>query len=174
MPPSRIDVAPTTIHRGDGLESGSHVAAGIHWASVNPLPNNPIDIGLGYAYDRYGSRDDHRVLHRGGVRAPDDVHSIYLATERRIAGSKHQRTWVGGRGELGFASVGGRTRMGTGLVGRLGWEMFAGTGKRSRDILGVVAVGFFVEAGLKRLPGNQRGVTTTAGVSVRLPLIVAK
>jgi hypothetical protein len=181
IPPTRVDLAPVTMNRGNGLETGAHVAAGLHWASLYPRPDNPVDVGLGYAYDGFESPESRspvagpRPQSTGPASAdPDAIHSVYIAAERRIAGSEHQRTWVGGRGEIGFGAANGHTRMGTGLTGRLGWEIFAGTKKHTRDILGVVAVGFFVEAGLRKLPGGKRAAVTSAGISVRLPLIVAR
>ncbi len=167
---------------GDGAHVGMHVLAGLHWASLSPRWNNPLDLGLGYVYDGF---DDPRPAPDGALLAVapgaerdaprTSVHGIYFEAARRNGGTHHRRSWLGMRAEVLFGSVRGETRTGVGLVGRAAWELF--TPVKASGVnggaLGILGLGVYLEAGARLLPDGRAGVMTTAGVSVRLPAIAA-
>jgi len=187
VPPMRIDVSPSSTVLGDGAHVGMHVLAGLHWASLSPRWNNPLDIGIGYVYDGFADNSDtpapapDGALLAAGPGAPRDtnprtaVHGLYLEAARRTGGTRHRRSWLGVRAELLFGSVGGETRTGAGLVGRAAWELFTPIRASGRNggALGMFGVGVYLEAGARLLPDGRAGVMTTAGVSMRLPAIAA-
>ena len=177
IPPSRLDVAPVTMTAGGESHVGSHVAYGLHWASLSPSHKTQTDVGLGYIYQRFGDEDvsqlksaDPRNEYR--VTRALNVHALYLETDSRIGYGDNHRTWAGVRGEALFGHVDGETQWGAGVTGRLSWELY-GTIK-DRSAMGAFAIGAFIEGGARLLPDRRAGAQTLGGLTVRLPAIASK
>lgn len=182
LPPTRVDVSPSSTLTNDGAHVGLHVLAGVHWASASPSWKTDFDVGIGYVYDRFAATDGPRSLALSSTSPPAleaepwvGVHGTYLELARKAAGSRHRRHWLALRAEMLFGSVAGETRMGMGLTGRAAWELFATVkaGGGGGAILGAVAIGTYVEVGARQLPDGRGALLTTAGLSVRIPFIAA-
>ncbi len=179
IPPTRLDMSPVTMVKADGVTSGFHLTAGLHWASLSPSRTNPIDVGIGYVMEQYpdhGAPLPPSAECRGDlVHTPWSIHGAYLELDHRLHGSRSTRSWLGVRGELLYAMVNGEHRAGAGLSARMAWELFAPVkgGGRNAAILGTFAVGFFLEVAHRRLPSGIAASSTSAGLSLRLPFLVA-
>ena len=179
IPPTRLDVSPVTMVKADSVTSGFHMTVGLHWASLSPSRSNPVDVGFGYILEQYpdhGARLPPSAECRGDlVHTPWSMHGAYFELDRRLYGNRWQRTWLGVRGELLYAMVNGEHRAGAGLSARMAWELFATTkaGGHNAAIIGTVAVGFFLEVAQRRLPSGINATSTSAGLSLRLPFLVA-
>jgi hypothetical protein len=117
------------------------------------------------------------MLAAGGESRPLDptleLNGAYVEMARRAGGDDWRRAWLGARAELLFADVAGRHRAGVGFTGRAAWELFAPikAGGRGGGIIGTFALGVYLELGGRRLPDGTSAVQSTAGLSMRLPLI---
>jgi hypothetical protein len=183
LPPTRVDVSPSSSLTSDGAHAGFHLLAGLHWASVSPNWKTDVDVGVGYVYDQFapvggaGRSIAFGAPTRPSVEAADrvGVHGTYLELARRPFGTRHKRHWLALRAEMLFGSVDGRTRMGVGVTGRAAWELFATVkaGGRGGGIIGAVAIGTYIEVGARQLPDGRAALLSTAGLSLRIPLIAA-
>jgi hypothetical protein len=179
VPPMRLDASAATMARHDGALVGVHLLAGLHWASLWPGRRTPVDVGIGYLYEAYagGPQSQPEMLAAGGQVRPADpaieLHGAYFEMARRAGGDDWRRTWLGARAELLFSEVNGRTLAGVGFTGRAAWELFAPVKSGGHDgcIVGTFALGVYLELGGRRLPDGTGAVQSTAGLSMRLPLI---
>lgn len=183
VPPLRVDAAPVSMMTGGDAVTGWHVLVGAHWASLSPGWKTGFDLGVGYVRDRFGPEAGpplaaYRLGEDKAVPEAADleVQGFYLEVADRIAGSgRYHRGWLAARGEVLFGSVDGQLKAGGGLVGRASWEIFGGVagGASNGGVVGVLGLGGFVELGLKWLPDGRPTFQSLAGVSARLPLIIA-
>jgi hypothetical protein len=179
VPPVRVDASAATMSRSDGAMVGVHVLTGLHWASLWPGKRTPVDVGIGYIYEAYdlGPAAEPMVLAAGGVSRPADptleLHGGYIELARRAGGNDWKRTWIGARAEVLAGEVNGHTRAGVGFTGRGAWELYAPVkaGGRNGVIVGTFALGVYLEVGGRLLPDGKSAVMSTAGLSMRLPLI---
>ncbi len=183
--PARYDVGGYASDRGGG---GFHGAAGLHWASMSSNPRTPVDVGLGWVVERQPGEEGPAPadgVARTTTTAPppggtmtqvnDGVttHGPYVEIARRISGSRHQRTFVGGRAEWLFRDDGTGSKSGVGLTARISQELFATTRERGRSgaASGAFALGLFLELGHRRIDDFSED-TIVAGLSFRLPAAV--
>ena len=183
VPPLRVDAAPVSMMTGGDAVTGWHLLVGVHWASLSPGWKTGFDVGVGYVRDRFGPAAGpplaaYRLAEDEAVReAPDlEVQGFYLELADRLPGSgRFHRGWLAARGEVLFGSVDGQLHAGAGVVGRASWELFANLagGGNNGGVVGAAALGTFLEVGFKWLPDGRPTFQSLAGVSARLPLIIA-
>jgi hypothetical protein len=160
--PARYDVGPVATSGGAGV----HIGAGLSWASVTPDPRAPVDVTLGWVVEQNADPPPGVQPMHGAVRV---VHGPYLSVEKRLFGTRHQRTFAGLTGALLYRDQGDDSAVDGALSMRAGWEVFhAGMG---RGYMGAVAAGFYVEMGVRQLPRDQAELVMTGGVTFRLPLM---
>jgi hypothetical protein len=160
LPPSRTDLS--TVAHGGG--AGYRVAAGAHSGSLPRRADVPFDLGAGYIYED---------------AAAEPQHGSYIELGRPIWRSGNTRVLAAGRVEMFWNSIGatGTTRAGSvrlALERRLG-HLAGGVSDSNGGgaAFGILAPGLFLEAGARQLePGEVTG-TVVAGISLRLPLLVA-
>jgi hypothetical protein len=164
LPPARAEVAPVATV---GPDSGTslRVSAGSHWASGDLDHARNLDVGGGYVYERAFAR----------ASDANDSHGGYLELHTRVAAGGSWRAWVGLRGEL----AGGERRFG-GAAARASWELtapaYGATPFEGRCAFGVagaygrIGVGVYAEGGVRQY-SDDRAVTVTAGLSLRLPAV---
>ena len=160
LPPSRTDAS--TVAHGGG--AGYRIAAGAHSASMPARRDVPFDLGAGYIYEDAGD---------------EPQHGSYIELGRPLWRRGDTRALAAARVEVFWNSIGdsGTLRAGSlrlALEHRLG---HIGGGVSDRDgggaVFGILAPGLYLEAGARQLePGTVTG-TVVAGISLRLPLIVA-
>ncbi len=179
IPPTRIDIAPVTMSRGDTMTSGFHLTAGLHWASLDPRRKNSYDVGIGYIHEQFPTNGvglpPAQACGLEIEHSPWQMHGAYLELSRRMSGSKWTRSWLGVRGELLYATVNGATRAGAGITSRMSWELYAPISGGGNNVvaLGNFAIGMFMELSYRRLPSGTTGTAATTGLSMRLPFFIA-
>lgn len=180
VPPTRTELAPTTIAAEGPAATGFRVATGAAWASGTLRPGPGHDVDAGYVYERL---DD-----PGGPRAPAaekpatattvrSLHGAYVAYNKALSRHGARRSWAGARAELLFDG----DQPVPGISARVSYELFA-PGERSGPIedrcaagvwatRGTHAAGLFFETGYRRMPGERDALVVTAGLSVRMPVM---
>jgi hypothetical protein len=164
--PSRYDVGAATTQHG---EAATHYGFGLSWASVWPTPTMPIDVGLGYVIEAPNEPSDASA--RTDTPKPA-LYGPYLELAYRLAGTRHQRTWLALRGEWLQIPVGTDHVDGMGYTARAAWEVF-GAGKGA-GYCGSGGVGVFAEASLRQIPGDRFTSVLIAGATLRLPAVAFK
>ena len=167
------------------LAQGLRVSTGVHWASGTRSRKVPFDVGTGVVYERAAAAADTKpVVDKSAVSqaAPRERRfGGYIEAASRLSASGTARSWLGGRAELLRNSAGGDPIMN--LTARLSWEVYgggvsAGAEGASNGFIayvagGTVGVGSYVEAGLQSALGGDKEFLVTAGLSLRLPAILA-
>lgn len=157
--------------------SGTHMAGALSWASISPKANNVLDVAVGYQIESYARPETQdRPIARSTIGEPTPVpeqdgtllHGPTIELGYRLYGNRHHRVWIAGRGELLGQRVAGDTRSGMGGVVRLSGELFSAS--KSAHHVGVVAIGSFVELGVRELPTGKTAMVGLTGLSLRLPL----
>lgn len=164
-PPLKADLGATTRSAGDNSAAAGralHGSIGAHLASGVRRPHQPLDVGVGYAFDRNATRTNH-----GG----------YIEASWFVDRVGRRRTAIGGRGE--FRALGGEAAFAAKL--RLDIELFGPAqdtfeiedrcGIGGGVVTGIGAIGGYVEAGRMWAPAmlGGSGWVATAGIAVRLP-----
>ncbi len=176
VPPMRVDLSPATMSGPDGTMIGMHALAGVYWASLWPGKRTPVDVGVGYLYEAYRTGEPRSQLLAAGM-APEEplleLHGTYVELARRAGGNHGRRGWIGARAEVLFSEVGGRRRAGVGFAGRAAWELFVPVkgGGNNGVIVGTFALGVYLELAARQLPDGKGALQSTAGLSMRIPLI---
>jgi hypothetical protein len=140
------------------------VAAGAHSASLPKRVDVPFDLGAGYIYEDTGAEPQHgsyielgRPLWRWG-------------STRALAAARLEVFWnaIGDTGTLRAGSL----RLA--LERRLG-HVAGGVSDRNGGgaAFGILAPGLFLEAGARQLELGEVTGTVVAGISLRLPLLIA-
>jgi hypothetical protein len=177
VPPTKVDFGYLTFHSGGQLYGGGQWLIGLNWATIYPKKTR-LDIGVGYVGAVFADplADRHPVVTTKGTLVTDDddqvirLHGGYLELSYRVAQGSHWRTWASTRGELssvdGEASLGGAARVST--------EVWGGIAGADRDALalGVFALGIWVEASTRELGDRALVTAASAGMSIRIPLLV--
>jgi hypothetical protein len=113
----------------------------------------------------------------------DEAHGAYLELSRTVSTGRQHRAWLGLRSELLWHEPEiGPAQRSLGISTRLSWELFSGSeGSGSKDTRcgfvagvwqGASAIGLFVETGARAVEGAPTEMVATAGVSVRLPIVM--
>lgn len=178
VPPAEIDFGVGTPIGHSDVTASTEFRAGIHWASLYWKPT-ALDIGAGYAGSWRGVEP--RAIARTIGDAEDEtlrLDGVYMQVGYAIENERNWRTWVGGRveaftGKLDYQDItviGGALRIATEFylnsikgAGSTGMGFYAGTW----------ALGVYVEGVWRTLPAELGPVGVSAGVTARIPFIVA-
>jgi len=180
IPPAEVDVGAGAPVGAADVGPSTEVLAGIHWASMYWHPTH-FDIGLGYV----GSF--RQVLPGFALRETTidptanelALNGAYLSLGYTLESSKYIRTWLDARVETLHGSVNHDSFDALGAALRIATEVYVSgaTGAGGHDgfaaIAGTFAVGVYVEAVHRDLPPELGPNGVSAGLSMRIPLIVA-
>ena len=164
IPPGQLEVGLARDVKA--RETLAHVTAGIHSASVPRLVDKPVDLGVGYGADLYGSKNGE-------------------ASKVRVHGPYAEGSWFAYRWPRARVSFGVRGEM---LIdsGNLGWDLLARSGaelfEEHRYVpgqyaceihggSGALAIGLYAESGYQQMPRGGHAFITTAGFTFRWPLM---
>lgn len=178
VPPVEAEVGAGAPVDGSEVGTSTEFRIGLHWASLYWKPTR-WDVGIGFVTSS-------RSTFTGTVErsiAPEQqglsLNGIYFSTAYAIESHKHWRTWLGGRFEMLGGSRDGRDVATTGVALRLATEVFSagagGAGDHSAVALfaGAIALGVYVEAVQRGLPGGLGELDAGAGLSMRIPFLAA-
>jgi hypothetical protein len=184
IPPVELEVgAASPVGPAADAELGpaTEFRVGMHWASLYWKPTK-IDIGVGFVAsyrDSYASMNSERTLTTG----PDDhmlsLKGMYVTGAYAIENHRHWRTWLGARLEMLTGSNSGERVTTTGVAVRLATELYSssvgGVSDRSAIAMfaGAWALGVYVEGLHRGIPGDVTEVDAAAGVTMRIPFILA-
>lgn len=174
VPPAKVDFGYLTFRSGDQMYGGGQWLVGLNWATIYPK-KTWLDVGIGYVGARFADPLEHpRVVTPKGTPVPQDdaihLNGGYLELSARVAQGDHWRSWFSTRGEIssvdGTASLGGAVRVST--------EVWGGVlaGDRGAIACGVFALGIWVEASTRELGDRALVTAASAGMSIRIPLLV--
>jgi hypothetical protein len=177
VPGSRTDVSPVMTRSNGDLHAGVQVVTGAHYASIETR-DRPFDVGAGYIYQHLPSAAS-AAMDEADPDPGLDLHAGFLSFDHNLQRERYWRTWGGARGELWFHP--GGEKLPGGSV-RLGVEVFArasDSGPVSGDCVagigvahGTSALGLFLDAGARFMPGGEIATTASVGISVRLPTLL--
>jgi hypothetical protein len=181
LPPSRTELGSQVIAADGGPRSGMRLATGAHLASGQVRPDVGLDVGAGYVYER---QSEEGAVALGGGGKPSgprrlDGHGMYLEVSHVLQGSGAARSWLGARGELMRMRRSEGSRGALGLYARAAWEVFkAGKAEGSGPTRcgfgagfahGAVALGLFVESGVRWVEAEEPAFVAVGGLTVRMP-----
>jgi len=181
VPPAEVDVgAGVPLGAAAAVGPSTEVLAGIHWASLYWHPTH-FDVGIGYvgsfrsALPGYSLRatdvtdtDANRLSLNGG----------YLSVGYTIESHRYWRTWLDARVEAMDGSINGASFPVLGSAMRVSSELFtagaaaAGGGGSGALVAGTFAIGVYVEAVHRDLPPELGPNGVTAGITMRIPLLL--
>jgi hypothetical protein len=179
IPPAELDVGAGSPSGAAVIGPSTEVLAGVHWASLSWRPTH-IDIGIGYV----GSFRP--VLPDYALRAVDanaksvlSLNGAYLSLGYTLESHRYWRTWLDARIETLHASVDNQDFNALGAALRIASEVYVsgaagdGGGNGFAVVAGTFALGVYVEAVHRDLPPELGPNGVSAGVSMRVPLILA-
>lgn len=186
--PAAIVIPPMEIDVGAGAPLGSRdpnamtteFRIGFHTASLYWKPTR-FDVGIGYVASSRALASD-GVLARSVEMTEEPsltMHGLYASVAYAIERHRHWRTWLGGRVESLRGNYYGRSIVALGGSVRLGAEVFAAgvngasSGGSGAFAAGSWALGVYVEGTLRTLPDDLGAFGLGAGVSMRVPFIIA-
>ncbi|MEZ4398791.1 MAG: hypothetical protein R3B06_02140 [Kofleriaceae bacterium] len=154
VPPSQSSLGVGAT--GAGL--ARRISVGAHSVALDARGEMPVDLGAGWVVETDG--------------AGASAHGTYLALARQVAGPG----WLGGRAELYWDTVDGQpTRalvVRAGLRQRVvGGRAGASDGGGAFGVLGVLAVGGYLDLGARQLDGGGGEAFAAVGVTVDLPAV---
>jgi len=181
-----IAIPPMEVDVGEGAQLGAatvgpstEILAGIHWASLYWHPTH-YDIGIGYvgSYRQvvpgYALRETMPVAHDQLT-----LNGSYVSLGYTIDSHSWCRTWLDARVEALRGSVNNQSFNALGEALRISSELYvagaAGGGGGGGGVLmaGTWALGVYVEAVHRALPAELGSTGVTAGMSFRIPFIIA-
>lgn len=180
VPPMEVDVGAGSPVGAAVAGPSTEVLAGIHWASLYWHPTK-IDVGIGYVgsfrpvlpgYEARSTIDpsSDNVLRLDGG---------YVSLGYAIESHRYWRTWLDARVETLHGQVNQTSFNALGAALRISTEVFAsgavGGGGGGGGVLcaGTFALGVYVEAVHRDLPAELGANGLSAGLSMRIPLILA-
>lgn len=173
IPPAKVDYGFLTFSTDQGVHTGGQWMIGLNLATIYPK-RIKFDIGVGYVGARFDNPYPSPPIVKNRVTVlPDDammtLHGGYLELSHRLAGQRHWRTWLSGRGEL--SSVGGASSLGA--AARISAEVWQGVmaGGNKGLLVGVLALGLWAEASARELGDRAVVGAASAGFSVRIPFL---
>jgi hypothetical protein len=178
VPPVEAEVGAGSPIDSTEVGTSAEFRVGLHWASLYWKPTR-WDVGIGFVTST-------RSTFTGTVErsiAPEQqglsLSGAYFTTAYAIESHKHWRTGLGGRFEMLRGSRDGRDVATSGLALRLATEVFSagagGAGDHSAVAMfaGAFALGVYVEAVQRGLPGGLGELDAGAGVTMRIPFLAA-
>jgi hypothetical protein len=179
IPPAEVDVGAGTPSGSAVIGPSTEVLAGVHWASLYWHPTR-VDVGIGYV----GSF--RQVLPDYALRAVDpnvkselSLNGAYLSLGYAIESHPYWRTWLDARVETLHASVNNQDFNALGAALRIASEVYVsgaagdGGGGSVVGVAGTFALGVYVEAVHRDLPAELGPNGVCAGLSMRIPFIIA-
>ncbi len=181
VPPMEAEVGMgTPVGATSPLSNSTELRVGAHWASLAWKPTR-LDVGIGFA-GSYRTQPASSALARSSDQLGDEsvsLKGLYFSLAYAIESHRYWRTWLGARVDTMTGSYQGRTLNVVGGAVRIGAEFFAAGAAASGDrnvfaiIAGAWALGVYVEGTARTLPDELGPVGVAAGVSMRVPFILA-
>lgn len=185
IPPIEAEYgAGTPVGEASSIANSHELRIGVHWASLAWKPTR-FDIGIGYTGTfRTVPTAGHTYVLRDGMATLDtedsvSLNGLYFSLAYAIENHRHWRTWIGGRVDSFTGDYQGRSLNVIGGAVRIGAEIFTagahGAGDRNAlaFMAGAWALGVYVEGTVRTLPDELGPVGVGAGVSMRVPFILA-
>jgi hypothetical protein len=186
--PAGIIVPPVAAEVGASSPLGvatpetnsTEVRVGVHSASLYWKPTR-FDVGIGYA-GSFRSLPSAILERRIDGQVADEslsLSGLYLCFAYAIENHRNWRTWLGGRVDTMTGDYQGRSLNVVGGAVRLSAEVYhtgahaAGDRNALALMAGAWALGVYVEGTARTLPDELGPVGIGAGVSVRVPFILA-
>lgn len=173
IPPMEIDVGTDGAHSAALARGGSEVLVGAHLASL-AWWQTKVDVGIGLVDVNHDLAPGfERSVHLGEDPSLNLI-GPYVSLGYRLAGTKNTRSWLVARWEHLSGTTPTQSFHATGLALRLGGEIFsAHLWKDHRSaIAGAVGIGAYVEVTRRTVPTELDPTAVSAGLSMRIPLIV--
>lgn len=185
--PAGIIVPPVAAEVGAGAPIGvatqsansTELRIGVHSASLYWKPTR-FDVGVGYAGSFRSLPTDTLARTTDQLAGPTlSLSGLYASFAYAIENHRHWRTWLGARVDTLTGEYQGRSLNVIGGAIRLSAEIYhAGAhAAGGRNVLGLMAgawaLGVYVEGTARTLPDELGPVGIGAGVSMRVPFILA-
>lgn len=180
VPPMEVDVGEGTQVGAATVGPSTEILAGIHWASLYWHPTH-YDVGIGYvgSYRQVLPGYAARSTSDGMVDNQLTLNGTYLSLGYRLDARKFCRTWLDARVEALRGSVNNQSFNALGEALRISSELYvsgavgSGGGGGFVAMAGTWALGVYVEAVHRALPPELGSTGVTAGMSFRIPFIIA-
>ena len=183
VPPVEMDVGGTVPIDGATNGPSMDLLVGMHWASLAWKPTR-FDVGVGYAgsfRDLPASRGVYRTADTLTIEVEPQLrmHGMYFSLAYAIENHRYWRTWIGGRVEGLNGDYQGRSLTAVGGSVRIAAEIYTAGADAAGDhnllafMAGAWALGVYVEGTARSLPDELGPIGVGAGVSMRVPFILA-
>ena len=165
------------------MTTSNEIHVGVHWASLAWKPTR-FDVGVGYAgsfRDLPASRGVYRTADTLTIEVEPQLrmHGMYFSLAYAIENHRYWRTWIGGRVEGLNGDYQGRSLTAVGGSVRIAAEIYTAGADAAGDhnllafMAGAWALGVYVEGTARSLPDELGPIGVGAGVSMRVPFILA-
>ena len=180
IPPMEVDIGAGTQVGAATVGPSTEILAGIHWASLYWHPTH-VDVGIGYvgsyrpvlpgyaARETVASAMDNELMLNG----------TYVSLGYTVDSRSFCRTWLDARVEALRGSVNQQSFNALGAALRISSELYVSGAVASKGgggfvgMAGTWALGVYVEAVHRALPPELGSTGVTAGMSFRVPFIIA-
>jgi hypothetical protein len=169
IPPLAAEIgAAAPLGEATPLANSTELRVGAHSASLAWMPTR-FDVGIGFS-GTYRTLSDASTV---------SMHGLYFSFAYAIERRRHWRTFVGARVDSFTGDYQDRSLQVVGGAVRVGAELFSAgaRGVSDRNLLafmaGTFAVGVYVEGTARTLPTELGPLGVGAGVSMRVPFILA-
>jgi hypothetical protein len=164
------------------IANSTELHIGAHWASLAWKPTR-FDIGVGYAgsFRTLAPASSPRAIDSLTIDAEPELrlHGMYFSLAYAIESHRYWRTWIGGRVETLRGDYQDRSLNVVGGSVRIAAEIFTAGADAAGDrnvlafMAGAWALGVYVEGTARSLPDELGPIGVGAGVSMRVPFILA-
>lgn len=181
IPPMEVDVGAGAQVGAATVGPSTEILAGIHWASMYWHPTH-YDIGLGYVGSYRQVLPGYAARETAPSSSSDNLLALngtYLSLGYTLDSHSWCRTWVDARVEVLRGSVNQQSFNALGEALRISSELYvsgavgSGGGGGFVAMAGTWALGLYVEAVHRAVPPELGSNGLTAGMSFRVPFIIA-